>query len=224
MAVDFRLACGAVVAVAILQYFLVNDVAPGPRWLAPALEIAIVIPLAIAFRINQKRARQVSGAEALEIVLRRRETIRRVAFALTAVIATMNFGALFELVRALMSGTTENARTLLLDAVNIWVTNIIVFALWFWGVDGGGPAAREVARKTAYEFLFPQATVANQSGAPFSPGFIDYLFLSFTNTTAFSPTDTLPLSHRVKLLMMAEAMISLLTIAFVAARAVSILQ
>jgi len=224
MAFDFRLACGSVVTVALLQYFLVNDVAPGPRWLAPAIEIALVIPLAIAFRINQKHARVVSGGEALGVVLRRRETIRKLAFALTAVITAMNFGALFELVRALMVGTTENGRTLLLDAVNIWVTNIIVFALWFWGVDGGGPAAREAAGKTAFEFLFPQATVANQSGAPFSPGFIDYLFLSFTNATAFSPTDTLPLSHRAKLLMMAEAMISLLTIAFVAARAVSILQ
>jgi len=115
MAFDFRLACGSVVTVALLQYFLVNDVAPGPRWLAPAIEIALVIPLAIAFRINQKHARVVG--EALGVVLRRRETIRKLAFALTAVITAMNFGALFELVRALMVGTTENGRTLLLDAV-----------------------------------------------------------------------------------------------------------
>jgi hypothetical protein len=143
--------------------------------------------------------------------------------ALTTVITLMNFGALVELIRALLIGTAENGRTLLLDAVNIWVTNIIVFALWFWGIDGGGPAVRATQGQPAFEFLFPQATVARQTAQPFSPGFVDYLFLSFTNATAFSPTDTLPLSHRAKLLMMAEAMISLLTIAFVAARAVSIL-
>jgi hypothetical protein len=122
-----------------------------------------------------------------------------------------------------LSGKAETGHTLLLDAVNIWVTNVIVFALWFWGLDGGGPAARHAAGKPAFEFLFPQATIDREGTAPFAPGFVDYLFLSFTNATAFSPTDTMPLSQRAKLLMMAEAMISLLTIAFVAARAVNIL-
>ena len=151
------------------------------------LEIALVIPLAIAFRINQKHARVVSGGEALGVVLRRRRTIRKLAFALTAVITAMNFGALFELVRALMAGTTENGRTLLLDAVNIWVTNIIVFALWFWGVDGGGPAAREAAGKTAFEFLFPQATVANQTARRSRPA---------SSTICSCPSPTRPRSRR----------------------------
>ena len=141
----------------------------------------------------------------------------------------MNFVALAELVRALLGGEIKNGTTLLIDAVIIWMINIIVFALWFWGLDGGGPAVRHDAGKPVFEFLFPQATVPHQTTAthndapPFTPGFVDYLFLSFTNATAFSPTDTMPLSQRAKLLMMAEAMISLLTIAFVAARAVNIL-
>ena len=140
-----------------------------------------------------------------------------------AVITAMNFGALVELVRALLAGKAESGPTLLLDAVNIWVINVIVFALWFWGLDGGGPAVRHASGKPTFEFLFPQATVVAPDAAQFTPGFVDYLFLSFTNATAFSPTDTMPLSQRAKLLMMAEAMISLLTIAFVAARAVNIL-
>jgi hypothetical protein len=124
----------------------------------------------------------------------------------------------------LLDGKAENARTLLVDAVIIWVINVIVFGLWFWGLDGGGPAMRHAQGQPYYEFVFPQATVHRAKATSFSPGFVDYLFLAFTNATAFSPADTMPLSQRAKLLMMAEAMISLLTVAFVAARAVGILQ
>jgi hypothetical protein len=218
---DFWLACSAIVVVAILQFFLINSLSLGPRWLAPTAEIALLIPLAIAFRLHQKQARQAApGGQLLDP---QRRLIRYLAIALIAVISAMNFGALFELVRALLTGKAENGPTLLLDAVNIWVINVIVFALWFWGLDGGGPAARQAQPHSSFEFLFPQATVNLRAATPFTPGFVDYLFLSFTNATAFSPTDTLPLSQRAKLLMMAEAMISLLTIAFVAARAVNIL-
>ena len=146
------------------------------------------------------------------------------ALTLILVITVMNFVALSELVQALLAGKTENARTLLVDAVIIWMINVIVFGLWFWGLDGGGPAIRQAQGQPFYEFLFPQATVDRTKSTPFSPGFVDYLFLAFTNATAFSPADTMPLSQRAKLLMMTEAMISLLTIAFVAARAVGILS
>lgn len=218
-AADFWLACGAIVVVAVLQYFLINHLSLGPRWLAPSIEIALLIPLAMAFRRRQK----LSASDVLDgaVTDPHRLLIRRLAIALIAVVTLMNFGALVELVRALLAGRAETGVTLLLDAVNIWITNVIVFALWFWGLDGGGPAVRHAQQKSSFEFLFPQALI--KDAAPFSPGFIDYLFLSFTNATAFSPTDTMPLSQRAKLLMMAEAMISLLTIAFVAARAVNIL-
>ncbi len=216
---DFWLAVAAIGVVAVLQYFIINDLSLGPRWLAPGLEIALLLPLAIAFRMHQRQVGRANGTMPAPPP----RTVRHLALALIAVITLMNFGALFELTRALLSGRAENGHTLLLDAVNIWVTNVIVFALWFWGVDGGGPAARRARGKPTFEFLFPQATATDSSAPPFTPGFVDYLFLSFTNATAFSPTDTLPLSSRAKLLMMAEAMISLLTIAFVAARAVNIL-
>ncbi len=221
-AADFWLACGAIVVVAILQFFLINNLSLGPRWLAPAVEIAILIPLAAMFRIHQGRTSpEVADGK---IIDPKRRVIRIFALTLILVMTVMNFVALSELVQALLVGKAENARTLLVDAVIIWMINVIVFGLWFWGLDGGGPAVRHAQGKPFYEFLFPQATVARAKATPFSPGFVDYLFLAFTNATAFSPADTMPLSQRAKLFMMTEAMISLLTIAFVAARAVGILQ
>jgi hypothetical protein len=216
---DFWLVCGAIVVVAILQFFLINNLSLGPRWLAPAVEIALLIPLMIAFRVRQGRAgRAVAEGQLIDP---QRRAIRYLAIGLILVMTLMNFVALSELIQALLVGKAENGRTLLVDAVIIWVINVIVFGLWFWGLDGGGPAVRHTQQKSSFEFLFPQALI--KDAALFSPGFVDYLFLAFTNATAFSPTDTMPLSQRAKLLMMAQAMISLLTIAFVAARAVNIL-
>ena len=103
------------------------------------------------------------------------------------------------------------------------MTNVIVFALWFWSTDRGGPPTCGLVKLAKADFLFAQMTLNDRELRDWLPGFVDYFFLAFTNATAFSPTDTLPLSQRAKLLMMAEAMISLLTIALVAARAVNIL-
>ena len=128
-----------------------------------------------------------------------------------------------ETLAELGSGSSTKT-TLLLDALNIWATNVIVFALWFWSIDHGGPATRGLVETEKCDFLYPQMTIGEpREPCTWSPGFIDYLYLSFTNATAFSPTDTLPLSGRAKLLMMTESAISLLTIALVAARAVNIL-
>jgi hypothetical protein len=223
---DFWLARGAVAIVAALQLLMINDLSVGPRWLAPGIEIMLLIPLSVATAWNQKQARLASTEYHWRLVARHRRAIRTLALALTAIVSMMNLGALVELVRALLAGKQSSGTTLLVDALNIWVTNVVAFALWFWGTDRGGPAVRSLKSAQAPDFLFPQMTLAGPPmGSPtFSPGFIDYLFLSFTNATAFSPTDTLPLSHRAKLLMMAEAIISLLTVALVAARAVNILS
>jgi hypothetical protein len=223
-AFDFWLARGAVAIVAALQLLMINDLAIGPRWLAPGIEIALLVPLSFATAWNQKQARLASTEHHWSLVARHRRAIRAFALALTAILTMMNLGALVELVRALLAGKASSGPTLLLDAVNIWLTNVVAFALWFWSTDRGGPAVRSVRPRRTPDFLFPQMTLPVPEGeAPFSPGFVDYLFLSFTNATAFSPTDTLPLSRRAKILMMIEAMISLLTVALVAARAVNIL-
>ena len=194
---DFWLARGAVALVAALQLLMVNDLAVGPRWLAPGLELLLLLPLSIATAWNQKQARQASSEHHWLQVAQHRRAIRVLAMSLTAIVSLMNLGALFELVRALLAGKQSTGTTLLLDALNIWVTNVVAFGLWFWGTDRGGPAVRSVRSGQPPDFLFPQMTLAGPSGqdAGFSPGFIDYLFLSFTNATAFSPTDTLPLCN-----------------------------
>jgi hypothetical protein len=223
---DFWLARGAVLVIAGLQIGIVNDLTVGPRWLAPCLELALLIPLSIATAWTQKRARKASTNAQWKLVGRDRRIVRRLAIVLTAVSTLMNFGALARLIAAILSGHAGTGQTLLLDAVNIWATNVVVFALWFWALDRGGPAARGLVPEQKSDFLFTQQQT-NFDRAQFpnwSPGFIDYLFLAFTNATAFSPADTFPLTVRAKLLMMSESAISLATIALVASRAVGILS
>lgn len=221
---DFWLARGAIVVIAGLQLLVVNDIALGPRWLGPALELALLIPLSAATAWNLGRAREATTDQHWSLVVHHRHLIRRAALVLTALVTVLNTAALVQLVRALLSGRAGAAPTLLVDALNVWATNVLIFALWYWSTDRGGGAMRGLRGDRHADFLFPQMTMeAKTSEAPFIPGFVDYLFLSFTNATAFSPTDTLPLTQRAKLLMMAEATVSLLTVALVAARAVNIL-
>lgn len=115
-------------------------------------------------------------------------------------------------------------KTLLLSAVALWVTNILVFALWYWRLDAGGPHERErVPGHKEGAFLFPQMNLGTISDPNWSPNFVDYLFLAFNTSTALSPTDTPALSRWAKILMMIQATISLTILALLAARAVNIL-
>ncbi len=222
-ALDFWLARGSVALVAVLQLLIINRLSIGPRWLGPVLELVLLIPLSMATAWTQARVRAATTAQHWHVIARHRLAIRQAAVGLTALVTLMNFGALLLLVRALLSGHVgASGQTLLLDALNIWVTNVIAFALWYWSIDRGGPAARGIVLTEVNDFLFPQMQQPQQY-ANWSPGFVDYLYLAFTNASAFSPTDTLPLTARAKLLMMVEAAISLLTLALVAARAVNIL-
>jgi hypothetical protein len=203
---------------------VVNDFSFGPRWLAPALELSLLVPLSAATAWIQGRARRATTDAHWAAVRNHHHLIRRMATVLTALVTVANTAALAALVHALFKGKAGSGPTLLIDALNIWGTNVIIFALWFWTTDRGGAALRGHPSARDPDFLFPQMTLGSgKQKAPFVPGFVDYLFLAFTNATAFSPTDTLPLTARAKLLMMAEAMISLLTVALVAARAVNIL-
>ncbi len=211
----------------MLQIGVVNDLAVGPRWLAPGLELALLIPLSLATAWTQTRARRASTDAQWTSIGRYRRMVRQLAFALTAICTLMNFGALARLIAAILAGHAGGGKTLLLDAANIWATNVVVFALWFWSLDRGGSAARGIISEPKSDFLFTQqqaGVVDRNQFKDWSPGFIDYLFLAFTNATAFSPADTFPLTTRAKLLMMVEAAISLCTIAIVASRAVGILS
>jgi hypothetical protein len=222
---DIWLARAAVVAIIALQFLFVNDVTIVPRWVMPVLEVLLLIPLLVATAWSISRTRRASTeAHWLHIAGLRRD-IRRIFLALTALVSIANLTALFGLVRAMITGHAGNGQSLFLDSLNVWTTNVIIFALWYWNVDRGGPTRRASTQAGKADFLFTQQTVPQlEASGRFVPGFIDYLFLAFTNATAFSPADTYPLTARAKILMMIESAISLVTIAVVASRAVGILS
>ncbi len=146
-------------------------------------------------------------------------------FLLIGLTSLANMYSLVEVTRKLLaSGHVKNGRELILAGINIYLTNIIIFGLWYWEMDGGGPGERLQIAKHEQDFLFPQNQHEDYRHPQWRPTFVDYLYVSSTNAMAFSPTDTLPLSRRAKLLMLAQATVSLVAIALVAARAVNILS
>jgi hypothetical protein len=221
---DRWLARGAIAVIVTLQLSLTNNFAFGARWFAPAIELTLLVPLTVLTIRAELLAWHAHTAREWDSAAWFHRFNIVVGQFLVVIISFSNARALLSLVRALLAGSTHNGRALLLDALNIWATNMIVFALWYWELDRGGPSIDQRARRGPSEFIFPQMTLpADAAGSDRAPGFVDYLFLSFTTSTAFSPTDTLPLTPRMKLLMMLEGSISLLTLALVAARAVNIL-
>lgn len=222
---DFWCARASVVVVVALQLLIINhQFFIGPRWLFPSVEGLLLIPLSFATAWTQLNVKTAKTDEHWRRLAETRIVMRRLALTLTGIVTVTNFGSLIALVSELVGGElTVPGQSLLLDAMNIWTTNVIAFALWFWSLDRGGVALAQPGASHLGDFLFPQmAGPAKQSH--WSPGFIDYLYVSFTNATAFSPTDTMPLTIRAKLLMLLESAVSLMTLALVAARAVNILK
>jgi uncharacterized membrane protein len=130
--------------------------------------------------------------------------------------------SVFLLVSSSLGGGTS-APALLRDAALLWVINVATFAVWYWEIDGGGPARRHREGHVSEDFLFPQMNFDNKAARAWSPGFLDYLFLAFNTSTAFSPTDTAFLSRRAKVLMMVQALLSLLILAVLVGRAINAL-
>jgi len=149
--------------------------------------------------------------------------LRLLGVGLIALITVANVVSLIELIHALLYGTKAGGRPLVYASVPIWLTNVIVFGLWYWELDRGGPAARQLPGHRRPDFLFPQMSTPG-SAPGWVPRFLDYLYTSFTNATAFSPTDTMPLTVWSKLLMMLQSLASLVTVAVVVSRAVNILS
>jgi uncharacterized membrane protein len=189
------------------------------RWVVAAL----VFLLLVLLLLTAPRLRLVEAATSEAAKLR---VSRRIAaIAVIAVISIANATSIILLVHLLVAGATTNARLLLKAGIHMWCMNVLVFALWFWQLDGGGPVERRIhPPKRARDFLFPQQTFEEDSYGRWQPTFIDYLYLAFTNATAFSPTDAMPLSRWAKVLMMIESAASLLLAITVVARAVNILQ
>jgi hypothetical protein len=176
--------------------------------LIPALEGALLLALLIANpgRISKEESR-----------------LRIVGVGLIALITVANVVSLTELIHALLYGSKAGGRPLVYASVPIWLTNVIVFGLWYCELDRGGPAFRQLADHRRPYFLFPQMSMPG-SAPGWAPDFLDYLYTSFTNATAFSPTDTMPLTAWAKWLMMLQSFASLVTVAVVVSRAVNILN
>ncbi len=211
----------AVLVVIALYALLPSGLVLGPRYVVPALELLLFVPLVAA---NPRR------------MTRQNARLRRLAITLVLLIAATNAVALALLVRTLVGGQASQGPPLLLAAGQVWATNILMFALAYWEIDRGGPVRRtQAARRDlpAADFRFPQdedddaiAEVAARSSAKsgWTPGFIDYLYVSITNSSAFSPTDTMPLSVRAKLLMGTESVSALILSVLVIAKGVSLLK
>ena len=197
----------AVVVVAIVcQLVLPDAFALRPRLAAPIVEGLLCIALAVA-----NPGRMVKGLVWL----------RYVSLTLCGVLAATNAVSVVLLVRIIVTGRHVNAENILAAGASIWLTNVIAFALLFWEFDRGGPVDRVLSPRATPD-LFAQMT-DDRLDPTWRPNVVDYLYLSFTNSTAFSPTDTLPLSRWAKMLMMTQSAVALVTIALVAARAVNVL-
>ena len=210
------------ILVAIALYTLLpNRLLIGPRFAVPVLEVLLFIPIVAA---NPRR------------LTKQTKVLRRLDIALLLLIAASNATALVLLIDRMVSGSRAGGSNLLLAAGQIWLTNVLVFALAYWTLDRGGPVGRiQLARPRlpVADFRFPQdedqdaiIEVAKRSSAKsgWVPGFVDYLYVSVTNSSAFSPTDTMPLSPRAKLLMALESVSALVIAVLVIAYAVGQLK
>ena len=197
----------ALLGVAGISYSLPHSLVLGPRWLLPAVVGVLIVPTTIAHRAG------------------RHDIDRLLGYVISAVL-TLGMAASVALLITTIISKSEPPASLLGSAAALWVTNILVFAIWYWRLDAGGPHRREARGKhTAGAFFFPQM----MDGAPiedpesWTPRFVDYVFLAFNTSTAFSPTDTAVLSRWAKALSMTQAVISLLIVAILASRAVGML-
>jgi hypothetical protein len=205
-----------VLAAILLQVGLSHKLRIGPLWLLPSLEGALLIGLA---------ATTPRGGVAEEHPAR-----RRVAIGLIALVNAANAVSLYLLAHALLHQHVSDGRSLILSGIAIWLTNVLIFALWYWQLDRGGPANRGLHPDPTDpegrpDFVFPEM----DGGLPYIPRswvptFMDYLALAVTTATAFSPTDTMPITQRAKALMSTQAIISLITLGLIISRAVGILR
>ena len=187
------------------------------RWVVPGLTVVLLAALIVTV----PEGRLVDAFDVASV--RQRVTRRWLTLAMIAIVSAANATSIFWLVHLLVNGAHANAPTLLRAALHMWTVNVLLFALWFWQLDGGGPLTRPSRGVHERDFLFPQQTEAVLS-AGWAPTFLDYLYLSFTNATAFSPTDAMPLSRWAKMLMLVESAISLTLGVMVVARAINILS
>ena len=194
----------------LLQLTLPDKFVAGPRFVLPVLEAFLVVSLYVTSK----------KIDLGKTILRKFNSITLIVF-----IALANVYALQRLAHQLLiGGKVADGHSLILAAINIFLTNIIVFALLYWEIDAGGPVKRLITDIRQRDFSFPQMQNPELAPLKWMPNFVDYLYVSATNATAFSPTDTMPLTRIAKLFMLAQSLISLTAVALVASRAVNILK
>ena len=200
---------GAVIAAMVLVVLSPDAARPGPNWLVPLVAGVLLGALVIGDpgRIN-----------------RRSNVLRVLSIVLVAVLVVNALWTTGQLVADLISGgpETNSAGDLLAAGTIVWVSNNIAFALLYWELDGGGAPARLHTNRARPDFAFPQQLNPGLGWQDWSPRFIDYLYLGFTNATAFSPTDVMPLVPWAKISMAVQALVSLALLTLVVARAVNI--
>ncbi len=206
------------------------------RWpAAVATAVAIGLQVALPAQLNLSSRYLLPGIEAVLLValvlinpgrVSRLETpLRWVGLTLIAVASVANAYSAIRLVLGLVRGTEGGSPgPLLTTGSAIYITNIVVFALWYWEFDRGGPASRAHGLDPYPDLMFPQMATPGMADKDWEPEFVDYLYVSFTNATAFSPTDTMPLTRGAKLAMLAQSAVALVTVALVIARSVNILK
>jgi hypothetical protein len=200
----------AILAVGALHYALPENLSLGPAWLVPMMVIVLYTPALISHRLGAYTLAHILGYTALSVV---------------TVAMLISLGLL---VRGLPA-RQETPGQLLVSAACLWSSNLLIFASWYWRLDAGGPHQRDLrGAHTDGAFLFPQMTLdadlrREMGEQDWRPGFVDYVFLAFNTSTAFSPTDVPVLSRWAKVLMMIQASISLATLAILASRAINIL-
>jgi hypothetical protein len=206
-----QMASAVLVAIG-LQVVLPAHLGLQPHWLMPALEAAILIALVV---VDPGR------------MVRRSTVVRVVTLLLVAAISLANAWSLVLLLDDLITGHGSVGQTpgpLLLSGAAIWGTNVIAFGIWYWEFDRSGPASRAAGLRPHPDLMFPQQANPDMASHDWEPQFFDYLYTSFTNAAAFSPTDTMPLSRWAKMLFLVQSAISLITAAIVVARVANVLR
>jgi hypothetical protein len=198
----------AVAAAIGLNFVLAERLTVGPTWLMPSIEGALLIALVI-----------IAPARATEHT----RGIRRFALSVIGLVSLANVASLVLLVHYLINGGHTGGHRLIYSGAALWATNVLLFAVWYFELDRGGPVARFLRPDILPDFQFPQMENPQYAPAGWRPSFVDYLYLSLTNATAFSPTDTMPLTQTGKGVMALQSVAALLTVGLVVARAVNIL-
>ena len=199
---------GAVLAAMVLTILLPATLRVGPQWVLPLIEGLLLVAV-------------VAGDPAR--ITRRSRELRALSIGLVSVLVLGALAATLQLIDDLIHGgaVTNSASELLEAGTVVWVSNNIAFALLYWELDGGGAAARAHQLPTHADFAFPQQLNPRIAPPDWRPRFIDYLYLGFTNATAFSPTDVMPLTHRAKYTMLVQSTLALALFGLIVARAVN---